>query len=81
MSLNILKRKIESLKNQLIDVLNNPYNQFVDNEGLHLEEDDIMYYFIKVTASNKYDKAELVDIAKKIKEINKLMDNIGRWYS
>ncbi len=78
MSLNILKRKIESLKNQLIDVTN---NQYIDNESLHLDEDDIMYYFIKVTASNKYDKAELVDIAKKIKEINKLMDNIGRWYS
>ncbi len=78
MSLNILKRKIESLKNQLIGVMN---NQYVDNESLHLDEDDIMYYFIKVTASNKYDKAELVDIAKKIKDINKLMDHIGRWYS
>ncbi len=77
-SLNILNKKIESFK----DLVAKQKPTFIDVEGLHFEEDEIMRYFVKVTASNKYNREELSDIAKKIKEINKYMDNeVGRWYA
>jgi hypothetical protein len=69
---------IKFLKKQLKDIKDskNP-----DIEVYHSLEDQILHIFIKLIASNKLKKQEIVDTAKDISIINKYMDKIGRWYA
>jgi hypothetical protein len=56
-------------------------NDYVDVEEYHTIEDDILHKYIKLVASNKVKKLEIVKIAKEISIVNEYMDKLGRWYA
>jgi ATP-dependent Lon protease len=56
-------------------------NDYVDVEEYHTIEDDILHKYIKLVASNKLKKLEIVKIAKEISIVNEYMDKLGRWYA
>jgi hypothetical protein len=56
-------------------------NDYVDVEVLHSIEDDILHKYIKLVASNKLKKIEIVKLAKEIAIVNEYMDKLGRWYA
>jgi hypothetical protein len=53
----------------------------VDLEGLHIVEDNFHSQFINSIIANKFFKKEIKDIAKELKEIELIIDKIGRWYA
>lgn len=56
-------------------------NDYVDVEEYHTIEDDILHKYIKLVASNKLKKLEIVKLAKEIAIVNEYMDKLGRWYA
>jgi hypothetical protein len=56
-------------------------NDYVDVEEYHTIEDDILHKYIKLVASNKLKKLEIVKLAKEIIIVNEYMDKLGRWYA
>jgi hypothetical protein len=56
-------------------------NDYVDVEVLHMIEDDMLRKYIKLVASNKLKKIEIVKLAKEITVVNEYMNKLGRWYA
>jgi hypothetical protein len=56
-------------------------NDYVDVEEYHTIEDDILHKYIKLVASNKLKKIEIIKLAKEIIIVNEYMDKLGRWYA
>jgi hypothetical protein len=56
-------------------------NDYPDIEVLHITEDDMLHKYIKLVASNKLKKIEIIEMAKEIEIVKELMDKFGRWYA